>query len=411
VIVRYNSTSCSFKTFTKMSSRRRSNSDCGREDAEYDAAQEKRWQEEEYEESLHILGLSEEEVDAHFTENNRLVDEAIERYRANLETAVGYTLSPNRAILQEFYPDIQVPIPQWFSLLHEIRENRQHTLEPEFEAEVSTVLDDEESIWTDGEGEEEQEEEDEGPMCQPIFTAPIPLGECPICMDTLEMVNFTVTKCGHSFHATCLFRSVEDSSDCPLCRKRLTKKRERTNYDDIEWVEYEEEDDEATEYDEGGDEDDGEDEEEERGDNEPHWTEPPMNAEAIAQRKKKDEEFTTFAATFAGRTSHSIFIQAQDTYGEAHVCFTKSHAFRAAGDHWNAHQYQCRFAELIEKGHILMMLTEKRRRPDEDNNSIWQTNRKTHTYISPAASSKDLLVSILGPSKKHVESILELDLD
>jgi hypothetical protein len=392
----------------------------------FDAMQERRWQQEdeyetaeevrkqqekdEYEESLRVLGMSEEEANALFAESNYQIDEAIERYRANLEVAVGYTLSPNRAILQEFYPDIQVPIPQWFNLLDEIRANR---LE---EAEVSAVLDDEESIWTDDEGEEEQEEEDEGPMCQPIFTAPIPLGECPICMDALEMVNITVTKCGHSFHASCLLRSVEDSSDCPMCRRQLTKKRERTNYDDIEWVEYEgdEEDEEATEYDDEGDDDDGDDdgdEEEERGDNEPHWTDPPMNAEAIAQRKKKDEEFTTFAARFVDRTSHSIFIQAQDTYGEAHVCFAKSHAFHAAGDSWNAHKYQCRFAELIQKGHGLMSLTGKRRRPDEDNNPIWTTNRKTTTYLDPSAPTKDFLVSILGPSKKHVESILELDLD
>jgi hypothetical protein len=58
-----------------------------------------------------------------------------------------------------------------------------------------------------------------------------------------------------------------------------------------------------------------------------------------------------------------------------------------------------------------MSLTEERRRPDEDNKPTWTTNRKTHTYVDPAASSKDFLVSILGPSKNHVEPIVELDLD
>jgi len=404
----------------------------------FDAMQERRWQEEdeyetaeevrqqqekdEYEESLRVLGMSEEEANALFAESNHQIDEAIKRYRANLEVAVGYTMSPNDMNLEQFYPDVSIPMHAWFSLLNEIEEQHRqerNNLDVDFAGEEFDLPSINWSEDEEQEEKEEEEEEEEGPMCQPIFTAPIPLGECPICMDALEMVDFTVTKCRHSFHASCLLRSAEDSSDCPMCRKQLTKKRERTNYDDIEWVEYEgdEEDEEATEYDEEGDDD--EDEEEERGripdvwqDDEPHWDAPLMTAEDLAQRKKKDEEFTTFAATFIGRTSHSIYIQAQDTYGEAHVCFTKSHAFRAAGDSWNAHKYQCRFAELIQKGHGLLSLTEKRRRPNEANDkAIWQTNRKTHTYISPAASSKDFLASILGPSKKPVESILEIDLD
>jgi hypothetical protein len=207
-----------------------------------------------------------------------------------------------------------------------------------------------------------------------------------------------------------------------MCRNQLTKQKNRTNYDDIEWVEYEGtevDEDEGTEVDE--DEGTEVDEEEERRvpsfspDNEPHWDEPwdepSVTAEAIAERKRKDEELATFAATFLGRTPHSIYIQAQDTYGEAHACFAKSNAFCAAGDHWNAHKYQCHFAKLIEKGHRLMTITERRRPDDDANNYTWQTNRKVITYLDPSAPAKDFLSTLLSIREQEQPKSNTLDIN
>ena len=35
------------------------------------------------------------------------------------------------------------------------------------------------------------------------------------------MVNMCVTRCGHVFHASCAFDSLERRIDCPLCRTQL----------------------------------------------------------------------------------------------------------------------------------------------------------------------------------------------
>jgi len=91
---------------------------------------------------------------------------------------------------------------------------------------------------------------------KPIFALPcnIKLENCAICLDDiLEMVNITVTTCGHTFHSCCIFESVKKSADCPLCRNELLE------YDEED--EDEEEDEEESEYDE--DEDDEYDEEDE----------------------------------------------------------------------------------------------------------------------------------------------------
>jgi len=58
---------------------------------------------------------------------------------------------------------------------------------------------------------------------QPIFALPhgIILGECPICYDEIKMINMTVSRCGHVFHASCIFACLERRIDCPLCRTQL----------------------------------------------------------------------------------------------------------------------------------------------------------------------------------------------
>lgn len=56
---------------------------------------------------------------------------------------------------------------------------------------------------------------DQETFCQEIGTA------CSICYRDMELINLTVTRCGHTFHASCLFQSFEYSPMCPICRTQL----------------------------------------------------------------------------------------------------------------------------------------------------------------------------------------------
>lgn len=59
--------------------------------------------------------------------------------------------------------------------------------------------------------------------------------QCPICMDTFNMVSqkygappqrIAATLCGHTFHQVCLFQWIDSSnSTCPECRRPLQKKQ------------------------------------------------------------------------------------------------------------------------------------------------------------------------------------------
>lgn len=45
--------------------------------------------------------------------------------------------------------------------------------------------------------------------------------ECSICLESIELTNnYVVTKCGHSFHCTCLISINGDK--CPCCRSALS---------------------------------------------------------------------------------------------------------------------------------------------------------------------------------------------
>jgi len=91
-----------------------------------------------------------------------------------------------------------------------------------------------------------EETEEKEVIANPLFEAPVELGECPICYDDLKMVDFTVTKCGHKYHTSCLLKALINNSDCPMCRNELI------NYEPEE--EEDDEDDEA-DADENADED------------------------------------------------------------------------------------------------------------------------------------------------------------
>jgi hypothetical protein len=110
--------------------------------------------------------------------------------------------------------------------------------------------------------EEEQEEvpevkkdaevKDPEPEREPLFEAPIPLGECPICYEELKMIDFTVTKCGHTFHSSCVFKALEQNLDCPMCRCQLLEVQEEEEEDEDQ--EDEDEDQEGEEDEESVDE-------------------------------------------------------------------------------------------------------------------------------------------------------------
>jgi len=59
----------------------------------------------------------------------------------------------------------------------------------------------------------------------PLFALPcgFTFPECAICFDTIDMVNVTITTCGHSFHSSCVFKALEMNENCPMCRHQLVE--------------------------------------------------------------------------------------------------------------------------------------------------------------------------------------------
>lgn len=68
--------------------------------------------------------------------------------------------------------------------------------------------------------------------------------ECPICMDDIELnKNCVSTECGHTFHASCLMKSVAHNGfGCPCCR---TVMAEEPKEDDIDWTDEDDEEEEV----------------------------------------------------------------------------------------------------------------------------------------------------------------------
>lgn len=113
--------------------------------------------------------------------------------------------------------------------------------------------DDESEAWAEEESEEQVAEPEPEPEREPLFESPIPLGECPICYEELKMIDFTVTKCGHTFHSSCMFQALANNLDCPMCRCQLLVVQEDEDEED------QEDDDEQDDEDQ---DEDGEEEEE-----------------------------------------------------------------------------------------------------------------------------------------------------
>lgn len=46
--------------------------------------------------------------------------------------------------------------------------------------------------------------------------------ECSICLTSIVGQNdFTMSRCSHAFHSTCIFKHLENSIQCPICRSPL----------------------------------------------------------------------------------------------------------------------------------------------------------------------------------------------
>jgi hypothetical protein len=102
--------------------------------------------------------------------------------------------------------------------------------------------DDESEAWA----EEKEKEPEPEPEREPLFESPIPLGECPICYEELKMIDFTVTKCGHTFHSSCMFQALANNLDCPMCRCQLLAVQEDEDEEDQGEDQDEDEDEEGS---------------------------------------------------------------------------------------------------------------------------------------------------------------------
>ena len=97
--------------------------------------------------------------------------------------------------------------------------------------ELDGAQDDGESVWTDYESEEDEDEDEESEddgfyachetLAKPCFELEKQFDPCAICFEDIKMVNMMVTRCGHIFHASCMFEAIAASPNCPLCRTEL----------------------------------------------------------------------------------------------------------------------------------------------------------------------------------------------
>ena len=87
-------------------------------------------------------------------------------------------------------------------------------------------------------------------IAQPLFELPIHLDQCAICYEELSMVNITVTRCGHTFHSSCVFNALEYGEHCPMCRTQLIELRVENNdaISDSNWDSDSDGDGDADEY-------------------------------------------------------------------------------------------------------------------------------------------------------------------
>ena len=60
-------------------------------------------------------------------------------------------------------------------------------------------------------------------MMMSVLSQKIQTETCAVCLDLFdELLNVTITECGHIFHSSCIFKSIKSGNyDCPICRTVL----------------------------------------------------------------------------------------------------------------------------------------------------------------------------------------------
>ena len=56
--------------------------------------------------------------------------------------------------------------------------------------------------------------------------------ECPICLEEILGINCTTTECGHKFHSSCIFKNLNNTNVCPICRKEMVSDDPPSDNDD-----------------------------------------------------------------------------------------------------------------------------------------------------------------------------------
>ena len=51
--------------------------------------------------------------------------------------------------------------------------------------------------------------------------------ECPICYETIQLVNSCTTPCGHSFCFNCMIQALQQNGTCPCCRAPLVENKDQ----------------------------------------------------------------------------------------------------------------------------------------------------------------------------------------
>ena len=124
-------------------------------------------------------------------------------------------------------------------------------LAPDFDCEVEQVQNYESGEEDASEGSEDESEEDKESVVEcnihEITSKPLNdenLGECPICYEQINMINATITRCGHVMHSSCVFTALESSPSCPMCRTQLMRDIDEEEEEEEEYDDEEEEDQE-----------------------------------------------------------------------------------------------------------------------------------------------------------------------
>jgi len=178
-------------------------------------------------------------------QQRQLYQEEINR----LQEEVGFKCSGIRRLRDEFEAtllneeDEEAP--------HSSRRRRQNEEDDDASTAMSTSTS---SSDTDSDSDDDDDSLEEGeirepkkdlsiPLVKPLFAIPcgMDITDCPICMEKLEMVNITITTCGHTFHSSCIFTAIEKSENCPMCRNQLVEYPQALD-EEMSFVDEEEED-------------------------------------------------------------------------------------------------------------------------------------------------------------------------